>query len=146
MPFYCKNTFNNRPRVTFFIQKCYKMHCGVRLHGQDACYVIFWNIAPKHWIYMDTRYCNSFSFSLWLYNYWEYVIYSNCNYQNLPGKMCRIEKNTIMISPYPIFEVNKLPHDEIFYHVTTDPEWHFSYKNVTKCIVVSDYMVKMHVM
>jgi hypothetical protein len=25
---------------------------------------IFWNIAPKHWIYMDTRYCNSFSFSL----------------------------------------------------------------------------------
>jgi hypothetical protein len=23
---------------------------------------------------MDTRYCNSFSFSLWLYNYWEYVI------------------------------------------------------------------------
>ena len=28
------------------------MHCGVRLHGQNACYVIFWNIAPKHWIYM----------------------------------------------------------------------------------------------
>jgi hypothetical protein len=27
--------------------------------------------------------------------------------------MCRIEKNPIMISPYPIFEVNKLPHDEI---------------------------------
>jgi hypothetical protein len=25
--------------------------------------------------------------------------------------MCRIEKNPIMISPYPIFEVNKLPHD-----------------------------------
>jgi len=22
------------------------MHCGVRLHGQNACYVIFWNIAP----------------------------------------------------------------------------------------------------
>ena len=40
----------NRPRVTFFIQRCYKMHCGVRLHGQNACYVIFWNIAPKHWI------------------------------------------------------------------------------------------------
>ena len=41
---------------------------------QNACYVIFWNIAPKHWIYMDTGYCNSFSFSFWLYNYWEYVI------------------------------------------------------------------------
>jgi hypothetical protein len=48
------------------------MHCGVRLHGQNACYVIFWNIAPKHWIYMDTG-----------------------------------------LSPYPIFEVDKLPHDEI---------------------------------
>jgi hypothetical protein len=24
------------------------------------------------------------------------------------------EQNPIMISPYPIFEVNKLPHDEIF--------------------------------
>jgi hypothetical protein len=33
--------------------ECYKMHCGVRLHGQNACYVIFWNIAPKHWIYME---------------------------------------------------------------------------------------------
>ena len=41
-------------------------------------------------------------------------MYSNLNYQNLPEKMCRIEKNPIMISPYPIFEVNKLPHDEIF--------------------------------
>ncbi len=27
---------HNRPRVTFFIQKYYKMHCGVRLHGQNA--------------------------------------------------------------------------------------------------------------
>ena len=27
--------------------------------------------------------------------------------------MCRFEKNPIMISPYPIFEVNKLLHDEI---------------------------------
>jgi hypothetical protein len=27
--------------------------------------------------------------------------------------MCRFEKNPIMISPFPIFEVNKLPHDEI---------------------------------
>jgi hypothetical protein len=35
-------------------------------------------------------------------------MYSNRNYQNLPGKMCRIEQNPIMISPYPIFEVNKL--------------------------------------
>ena len=50
------------------------MHCGVRLHGQNACYVIFWNIAPKHWIYMKTGYCNLFYFCLWLYNYWEYVI------------------------------------------------------------------------
>jgi len=38
------------------------MHCGVRLHGQNGCYVIFWNIAPKHWIYMDRGYCNSFYF------------------------------------------------------------------------------------
>jgi hypothetical protein len=112
------------------MQKCYKMHCGVRLHGRNACYVIFWNIAPKHWIYMDRGYCNSFYFYLWLYNYLEYVIecvfaveghihnfqlkllsialyyfistlymYSNWNYQNLPGKSCRIEKNPIMISP-----------------------------------------------
>jgi hypothetical protein len=35
------------------------MHCGVRLHGRNACYVIFWNIAPK---YMDRGYCNSFYF------------------------------------------------------------------------------------
>jgi hypothetical protein len=62
------------PRVTFFIQKYYKMHCGVRLHGQNACYVIFWDIASQHWIYMDRGYCNSFYFYLWLYNYWEYVI------------------------------------------------------------------------
>jgi hypothetical protein len=46
----------------------------MRLHGQNACYVIFWNIAPKHWIYMDTGYCNTFYFCLRLYNYWEYVI------------------------------------------------------------------------
>ena len=57
-----------------FHTKILKMHGGVRLHGQNACYVIFGNIAPKHWIYMDNGYCNSFSFSLWLYNYWEYVI------------------------------------------------------------------------
>jgi hypothetical protein len=42
---------HNRPRVTCFIQKYYTMHCSVRLHGQNACYVIFWNIAPQHWIY-----------------------------------------------------------------------------------------------
>jgi hypothetical protein len=48
----------------------FEVYCGVRLYGQNACYVIFWNIAPKHWIYMDTRYCNSFYFYLWLYNYW----------------------------------------------------------------------------
>jgi hypothetical protein len=48
--------------VTFFIQKLYKMHCSIRLHGQNGCYVIFWNIAPKHWIYMDRGYCNSFHF------------------------------------------------------------------------------------
>jgi hypothetical protein len=29
------------------------MHCGVRLHGQNVCYVIFWKIAPQHWIYME---------------------------------------------------------------------------------------------
>ena len=23
------------------------MHCGVRLHGRNACYVIFWNIAQN---------------------------------------------------------------------------------------------------
>jgi hypothetical protein len=41
-------------------------------------------------------------------------MYSNGNYQNLPGKNCWIDKNSIMISPYSIFEVDKLPHDEIF--------------------------------
>jgi hypothetical protein len=83
------------------------------------CHMMIFLKSPKHWIYMDTGYCNSFSFSLWLYNYWEYVIecvymYSNWNYENLPGKMCRIEKKPVMISPYPIFEVEKLPHDDIF--------------------------------
>ena len=39
-------------------------------------------------------------------------MYSNWNYQNLPGKSCRIEKNPIIISPYSIFEVNKLLHDK----------------------------------
>ena len=41
-------------------------------------------------------------------------MYSNWKYKNLPGKICRIEKNPIMISPYSIFEVDKLPNDEIF--------------------------------
>ena len=31
-------------------------------------------------------------------------------------------------------------------YVITHPEWHFSYTNITRYIVVSDYMVKMHVM
>jgi hypothetical protein len=57
-----------------FHTKMLQMHCGVRLHGQNTCNVIFWNIAPKHWIYMDRGYCNSFYFYLWLYNYWGYVI------------------------------------------------------------------------
>jgi hypothetical protein len=38
------------------------MHCGVTLHGQNACYVIFWNITPKHWIYMDTGIATHFLF------------------------------------------------------------------------------------
>ena len=25
------------------------MHCGVRLHGRNECYVIFWNIAGYTW-------------------------------------------------------------------------------------------------
>jgi hypothetical protein len=33
-----------------------------------------------------------------------------------------------------------------FSPINSDPEWHFSYKNDTKCIVVSDYIVKMDVM
>ena len=41
---------------------------------QNGCYIIFWNIAPKHWIYMDRGYCNSFYFYLSLNSYWEYVI------------------------------------------------------------------------
>ena len=53
---------SQRPRVTFFIQKCYKIHCGVRLHGQNACYVIFWNIAPKHWIYKEPGIATHFLF------------------------------------------------------------------------------------
>jgi hypothetical protein len=35
-------------------------------------------------------------------------MYSNWNYHNLQGKICRIEKNPIMISPYSILEVDKL--------------------------------------
>jgi hypothetical protein len=27
-------------------------------YGQNECYVLFWDIAPKHWICMDRRYCN----------------------------------------------------------------------------------------
>jgi hypothetical protein len=65
---------HNRYRVTFITQKSNKKHCGVRLHGRDTCYVIFWNIAPKHWTDMDRGYCNSFYFYLWLYNYWGYMI------------------------------------------------------------------------
>jgi hypothetical protein len=52
------------------------MHSGVRLHGQNASYVIFWNIALKHWIYMETGYRNSIYYCLRLYDYWEYVIES----------------------------------------------------------------------
>jgi hypothetical protein len=94
-------TMSQQTQSDIFIQTCYKMHCGVRLHGQNACYVIFWNIASKHWIYMDTGISTLY-------------MYSNWNYQNLRGKMCRIEKNPIMISPYSIFEVDKLPHDKFF--------------------------------
>jgi hypothetical protein len=36
--------------LSFAYTKYYKMHCGVRLHGQNVCYVIFWKIAPQHWI------------------------------------------------------------------------------------------------
>ena len=65
---------SQQTKSVIFHTKMLQMHFGVRLHGQNACYVIFWNIAPKHWIYMDTGYCNSFYFCLWLYIYWEYVI------------------------------------------------------------------------
>jgi hypothetical protein len=41
-------------------------------------------------------------------------MYSNWNYQNLPWKICRIEKYQITISPYSIFEVDKLPNDDFF--------------------------------
>jgi hypothetical protein len=41
---------------------------------------------------------------------WCQITWSKCMLCN----MCRIEKNPIMISPYPIFEVDKLPHDEFF--------------------------------
>ena len=41
-------------------------------------------------------------------------MYSNWNYQNVWGKICRIEKNPIIISPYSMFEVNKLGHDDFF--------------------------------
>jgi hypothetical protein len=34
--------------------------------------------------------------------------------QHLPGKNCKIEKNPIMISPYSIFEVDKVSHDQFF--------------------------------
>jgi hypothetical protein len=44
-------------------------------------------------------------------------MYFNWNYQNLPGKMCRIEKNPIMISPYPILTVEKNDVEAYIYWV-----------------------------
>jgi hypothetical protein len=51
-----------------------------------------------------------------------------------------IQKN---VSPYSISEVNKMVHNAK--NVTTDPEWHFSYRNVTKWVAgaFAYYMVKM---
>jgi hypothetical protein len=62
------------------------MHCGGRLHVQNACYVILWNIA--HFIFV-----------------YDFIII---------GNMLLFEKNPIMISPYSMFEVDKLPYDEFF--------------------------------
>ena len=47
-------TMLQQTQTDIFHTKCYKIHCGVRLHGQNVCYVIFCNIAPKHWIYICT--------------------------------------------------------------------------------------------
>jgi hypothetical protein len=47
-----------------------KMDSGVRLHGPNTCYVIFWDIAHKHWIYMNRGYCNSFHLYLWQTTQW----------------------------------------------------------------------------
>ena len=55
--------------MTFFIQKCYKSHCGVRLHGQNACYVI---LLPNTGYTWTQGIATHFIF---VYDkYWEYVI------------------------------------------------------------------------
>ena len=36
-------TMSQQTQSDILMQKCYKMHCGVRLHDLNACYVIFWN-------------------------------------------------------------------------------------------------------
>jgi hypothetical protein len=57
-----------------FFKFFFNMDCGVRLLGQNACYVIWWNNAHKHRIYMNRVYCNSFHF-LWFDDYWEFISY-----------------------------------------------------------------------
>jgi hypothetical protein len=44
------------------------------------------------------------------------IITNELWYQIAWGNICRIEKNPIMISPYCIFEVDKLVHDGIFFN------------------------------
>jgi hypothetical protein len=76
--------------------------------------VIFWNIAPKHWIYRDRGYCNSFYFYLWLYNYWEYVI--ECVFA-VEGHII----NTLCLCISSVWEqYSKILHNMHFDHVI----WH----------------------
>ena len=39
---------HNRPSLTFFTPKCYKIHQGVMLQLQYEYYAIFWKIFPMH--------------------------------------------------------------------------------------------------
>ena len=76
-PLCCLFFFDIRILITPLVSSntSYKMEWGVRLHGPITCYVIFWNIAHQHWIYMNRGYCNSFHLYLWLDDYWECMQY-----------------------------------------------------------------------
>ena len=69
------------------------MHCGVRLDGRNACYVIFWNIASKYWLYMDSGYCNSFYFYLWAWEIFRKLFQSTLN-SIAPYKQIKIKQNS----------------------------------------------------
>ncbi len=47
---------HNRPSLTFFTPKCYKIHQGVMLQLQYENYALFWKLFPMHQMYMHRGY------------------------------------------------------------------------------------------